>query len=198
MKKQPDSKFSRREFLRIAGGASSVGLLYWLLRPAQASAALLPPGAQDSTIFKAICIRCGKCVAACEQKAINFDEAGFPFMDALQGWCDFSGDCTKACPTAALLPFNPDIAKIGTAVIDTDRCIAWNLTCQLCCGLCIRVCDELQQAIYRDEDGNPHIDPVRCNGCGACVTICPRSAYADGNPQRGKAVSIQSVNSVGL
>ncbi len=116
-------------------------------------------------------------------------------MNPLQGWCDFSGDCTQACPTAALLPFNPESEKIGVAVIDTDRCIAWNLTCQLCCGLCIRVCDELQQAIYRDEDGNPHIDTTRCNGCGACVTVCPRSAFSDGNFKRGKAVSVVPIRS---
>lgn len=30
----------------------------------------------------------------------------------------------------------------------------------------------------------PRIDEMRCNGCGACVSFCPHSVYAEGD---GKA-----------
>ena len=185
---------SRRDFLRISGGAACAGIVYLLLRSKTASASITPPGAVAEPDFSAICLRCGKCSAVCEQHAIQIDAQGFPYIDGLTGWCNFSGDCVEACPSGALQPFELETVKIAKAVIDRDRCIAWNSTG---CRWCYDVCVELQDAIWIEEDGiflRPHIDESLCNGCGACLNICPRAAQEGGNKKRGKAVSLQPVS----
>jgi MinD superfamily P-loop ATPase len=51
----------------------------------------------------------------------------------------------------------------------------------------------LRQAIWIDDDLRPHVDESRCNGCGACVFVCPQSARVAGNRRKGKAVSLQQI-----
>ncbi|MBL7163017.1 MAG: 4Fe-4S dicluster domain-containing protein [Anaerolineales bacterium] len=185
------TSLSRRDFLRIVGGTTSAGLIFLLLKPKSVSAGILPPGALAGSDFSAICLRCGKCTAVCEQQAIQIDAQGFPYIDGMSGWCNFSADCVEACPSGALQPFEPETVKIATAVIDRDRCIAWNSTG---CRLCYRKCSDLYDAIWIEPDGiflRPHIDETRCNGCGACVNVCPRAATPGGSTTRGKAVSLR-------
>jgi len=183
---------SRRDFLRITGGTASAGFVYLLLKPKTASANIKPPGALSEPDFSALCLRCGKCTSACEQHALKIDNQGFPFIDGIPGWCDFSGECVDACPTGALLPFVPDTIKIAKAVIDQERCIAWNWNG---CRLCYEKCTDLQTAIWLDDDilMRPHVDVSLCNGCGACVFVCPQSAREGVDRNKGKAVSLQPV-----
>ncbi|MBC8506513.1 MAG: 4Fe-4S dicluster domain-containing protein [Anaerolineales bacterium] len=188
-----NTSLTRREFLRISGGTASAGLVYLLLKPKSASANIKPPGALPEPDFSALCLRCGKCTSACEQLAIQIDRQGFPYIDGLSGWCDFSGDCVAACPSGALEPFEIETVKIALAVIDRDRCIAWNSTG---CRWCYQECLDIQDAIWIEPDGvflRPHIDETRCNGCGACVNICPRAAEVGGDMSKGKAVSLHQI-----
>ena len=63
-------------------------------------------------------------------------------------------------------------AKIGTAVIDKDRCIAWEQDRQ--CLVCDECCP--YDAIHFQEGGDsrlPVVDELKCNGCGACEHACP-------------------------
>lgn len=183
---------SRRNFLRLSGGAVGAGLAYWMLRPKTAVAGnVLPPGALPAQDFEAACLRCGRCTAVCEQQAIEIDVNGRPFISGLSGWCDFSMDCVNVCPSGALLPVDAATVRLGTAVIDIDRCLAWNHF--NACRWCVRVCDDLQQAIWVDEDMKPYIDTERCNGCGACVNICPQSAYEGIDKKYGKAVALREL-----
>lgn len=181
---------SRRDFLRISGGTVGAGLALWMLRPGTASARVLPPGALAAEAFTAACLRCGRCTAVCDQRAIQVDVFGEPYVDGISGWCDFCELCVETCPSGALTPFEPDTVVMGTAVIDRDRCIAW---LRVGCRLCAEKCDKLQQAIWIDEDLNPHVDEKLCNGCGACVFVCPQAAQMAGNRKRGKAISLQEV-----
>ncbi len=189
---------SRRDFLRLSGGVVGAGLAYWTLRPKTTAVAdgVLPPGALPVGDFAAACLRCGRCTAVCDQHAIEMGVDGRPFISGLNGWCDFSMDCVNVCPSGALLPFDLETVKIGTAVIDTDRCLAWNHF--NACRLCVRVCDDLQQAIWVDDDMRPHIDDSRCNGCGACVFVCPRSAYEGIDKKYGKVVALRELTSDSL
>ena len=178
---------SRRDFLQIAGGLSSAGMLFLLLRPKWTFSSVRPPGALPEGAFEAACIRCGRCISACDQNAIGLDTEGLPYIDGLSGWCNFSMDCIEVCPSGALLPVDPATAKIGIATIDRDRCIAWDYPA---CRLCYEKCLDFQQAIWLDDDLRPHVDESLCTGCAACTNICPRSALLGQNKKNGRAISI--------
>lgn len=181
---------SRRNFLRLSGGVVGAGLAYWTLRPPTAAAAtgVLPPGALPGPDFQAACLRCGRCASICDQQAIEIGVDGRPYLNGLNGWCDFCMCCGEECPSGALVPVDPETAKIGTAVIDRDRCLAWNQF--NACRWCVVTCDNLQQAIWIDDERRPHVDADLCNGCGACTHICPQSARAGIDKQYGKAVTL--------
>ncbi len=186
--KLPRPQVSRREFLRLTGGVAAGGLLVLLLKPSPVYAiGARPPGAMPELLLSSSCIHCSRCVAVCDQNAIQLDENGLPHIRGLDGWCDFCMKCGEACPTGALTPVDPQTAKIATARIDKDRCIAWDWNA---CGLCYERCLELQQAIWRDDDLHPFVDENKCNGCGACVMVCPRSAVPEMHKKYGKAISL--------
>lgn len=182
---------TRRDFLRLSGGALGISLTYLLWRPRPVAAGVRPPGALPAADFEAACLRCGRCAAACERQAIRLSLDGLPYIDGLGGWCDFCMLCGETCPAAALQAVDPASATIGAAVIDRERCIAWNW---LGCRLCAEACADLQGAIWLDDDLRPHVDSDRCNGCGACVYVCPQSAAEGRHRRYGKAVALQSPN----
>lgn len=189
-KKSPPVSISRREFLRFAGCATGAGLAFFLLRPQATTHGVLPPGALQGDQFREVCLHCGKCAAACEQRAIQLDSSGYPYINGLHGWCDFNLRCVEACPTQALNWVDPGEAKIALAVIDRNRCIAWNWNG---CRLCFEKCAKLQQAVWLDADLRPYISETLCNGCGACVYICPQSAVEGVNKKYGKAVALHKL-----
>jgi ferredoxin-type protein NapF len=189
----PETLLTRRKFLRLSGCAIGAGLAGWMLWPQPAAAGVLPPGALPLADFEAACIRCGKCGAICDQRAIELGFDGIPLLQGINGWCDFCMDCVAVCPSGALRPVDPEAASIGTAIIDRDRCIAWQW---VGCRLCYEKCAKLQKAISLDEDWRPHVDDSLCNGCGACVFVCPQPAREAGSKRKGKAVSLTTTASL--
>lgn len=178
---------SRRDFLRWSGCALGGGVALWTLRPRAEQAVVRPAGALPEAEFRASCLRCGRCASACDMGAIRLGADGLPYVDGLRGWCDFCMACAEACPAGALQPVEPEAARLGTGIIDRERCIAWNWPG---CRLCFEVCTALQRAVWLDDEMRPHVDEARCNGCGACVFVCPQSADPDADRRYGKAVSL--------
>jgi ferredoxin-type protein NapG len=151
------------------------------LPPAPPAPAVLlrPPGALAEEQFLAACQRCGRCVEACPVSAIlplrEGAAAGTPHIDPSQTACALCDDlaCTHACPSGALLPLASKAAvRIGTAVLDRDRCTAYR---GLPCRICVEVCPV--PGVLKLTKGQHTYVPIAaaqpCTGCGVCQEHCP-------------------------
>jgi ferredoxin-type protein NapG len=178
---------SRRGFLVAAGGLAVMVGLGGAVKVLAPRDLLRPPGGQDEAAFISRCLKCDRCLGACPTRVIGLAQlddglvnAHTPIMKFHLGACTFCGRCTEVCPTRALQPFGvtrssfdgesvlvPDL-KVGLAVVDRRRCIAWN---HGTCEVCVKACP--YGALSRDADGHPIVDGAACNGCGVCVHVCP-------------------------
>jgi ferredoxin-type protein NapF len=144
-----------------------------------------PPGSRPEDDFLALCVRCGECMAACPNNALQpvwftrgIEGLFSPSLVPKRGACNPDcNNCGVACPTEAIRPL--DVldrrwAKTGTARIMRDMCLAWEHKKR--CMVCDEVCP--YSAIkFRSEPGNPVPVPEvleeRCSGCGFCEHHCP-------------------------
>ena len=116
-----------------------------------------------------------------------------PVLDMRKGYCD--PECTacgQVCPTGAVQKLTPAQkagrepwlgttapVTIGTAFVDTTRCIPWAL--DTACLVCQEVCPVSPKAILLhyvvnadgEKIGRPWVDPRLCIGCGICEHECP-------------------------
>jgi polyferredoxin len=157
-------------------------------------ALIRPPGALKEEEFLKRCVRCGECMKVCITNGLQptlFD-AGLegiwtPKLVPKIGYCEFRCTlCGQVCPTGAIekLPLQEkEKVKIGTAVIDTGRCLpyAFNIPCIVC----EEVCPTPKKSIWfetvkaKNRKGRevvlkqPRVDIELCVGCGICETYCP-------------------------
>ncbi len=155
-----------------------------------------PPGSVKEVDFLEKCIRCGECMQACPTNFIQpaFFETGIdglwtPVLEPMIGYCEYECNrCTLVCPTNAiekLLPKEKKKFKIGTAVIDKDRCYTYADGYN--CAVCEEHCPVPEKAIrFREVDvwnfegrlvkvKQIYVVPDLCIGCGICENVCPRS-----------------------
>jgi len=162
-----------------------------------------PPGSLDESDFLSRCIRCGECMKACPNTALHptLEQAGLeglwtPMLVPRIGYCEPSCVlCSEVCPTGAIWQITPhdkgwvvgvgqqQPIRLGTAFYDRGRCLPLAMATD--CIVCEEWCPVSPKAIYVqeaevvDSAGNtktlkqPHIDPSRCVGCGACEYACP-------------------------
>jgi polyferredoxin len=105
--------------------------------------------------------------------------------------------CGRVCPTGAIWEITqaekawlPAASKpgavpvrLGTAFYDQGRCLPWSMATE--CIVCQEWCPTSPKAIYlataevvgpqglTKRVRQPHVDPTRCVGCGACEFACP-------------------------
>ena len=133
----------------------------------------------------------------------TLDQAGFeglwtPTLVPRIGYCEPSCVlCSEVCPTGAIWQITPwekgwvggvgqknqQPVRLGTAFYDRGHCLPWAMATD--CIVCEEWCPVSPKAIYLEEAQvmdsagkaktvkQPHIDPNRCVGCGACEYACP-------------------------
>jgi MauM/NapG family ferredoxin protein len=192
---------SRRFFLAGAGagvllsgaGLSSTGNLLkdtgrgslW------SSDCIRPPGSLPEPDFLKRCLRCGECMKACPSNglqptwfAAGVDGAFSPVLIPRRGPCEPDCNvCGLVCPTGAIQALalqDKQWAKLGTAVVMQERCLAYaeGKRCVVCQEVCPYGSIRLEQPPGRsgvDPSGVPApvVNPAKCFGCGYCEHHCP-------------------------
>ncbi len=147
-----------------------------------------PPGALPEQAFLARCVRCSACMKACPTNTLQpcLWEGGpnglwSPRLVPRLAGCDQTCHvCGRVCPTGAIrdLPLEEKRhAKLGTAIIDRERCLVWadNTLCLICDEQC-----PYNAIIFKWHEGarRPFIVAHKCNGCGVCVRWCVHGAIS--------------------
>ena len=142
-----------------------------------------PPGALPEISFLAKCIRCGECMKVCLTNTLQpslwesgLDGLWSPRIVPRLAGCDQNCSlCGQVCPTGAIraLPLEEKKnAKLGTAVIDRERCLVWaeNKLCLICDEQC-----PYNAIVFKWQEGfrRPFVSANKCNGCGFCEEKCP-------------------------
>jgi MauM/NapG family ferredoxin protein len=148
-----------------------------LARRLLAPAPLRPPGARAERTLAALCVRCGRCVAACPHRAIrpagalHGAAAGTPLVVAREAPCVLCMRCPPACPTGALDAAlrDPRAVRMGRARVDPATCYAH---LGVLCRACVDECPLVGEAIAQDAELRP-VPTDRCVGCGVCEARCP-------------------------
>ncbi len=173
-----------RRTLCLGVGGAAVMLGLGGLKLAKPGAIIRPPGGQDEDRLISACIRCEKCYEICPRDVIRpaHIETGIlnmrtPTFNFDAGYCDWCTEenggtplCVASCPTKALeLPTGatPENTIIGKAVINTNWCLAYKL---IGCKFCYDACP--YDAIELDSNSRPVVTTSKCNGCGACESVC--------------------------
>ncbi|QDR82380.1 Electron transport complex subunit RsxB [Sporomusa termitida] len=171
---------SRRQFLKAAG-AVALAAAFWEKTVGAAEPVLRPPGSLPAPDFTAVCNRCGRCIQVCPGKALQpmpitdgLTNFATPYIIPRQSRCDLCLSCQEVCPTGAIVQVPLDKVRMGRAILDKSRCIAWEEN--KLCFICGEQCPVL--AITGDEYHRPTILLDKCAGCGSCENACPVAGEA--------------------
>jgi ferredoxin len=174
---------TRRIFIAIAAGLGFSLVAQKIGQARTDDAPLRPPGAIAEDDFTGLCLRCGNCIRTCPSRIIHPDTGqsgilGFmsPVVRYETDYCNEECNaCTTVCPSGALKALNLEQKNryvIGKASVDTSLCL-WGFTD---CNACIHACpyEAIKVQWYEEAyESFPGVDPLKCNGCGACEAVCP-------------------------
>jgi ferredoxin-type protein NapF len=138
---------------------------------------LRPPGSLHEESFLSVCNRCEQCVDVCPTKVIvaagldtGLTGIGTPRFNPGKNHCTLCGACDRVCPTGALTTVPKKKMRMGTALLDKQKCFGWPGG-----GLCyLDICPF--NAVHFDDLHRPSIIESNCTGCGMCVGACPALA----------------------
>ena len=186
----PTTAASKRAFL-CAAGAGLLTAFAGRLDPhhtVKPTSLIRPPGAVPEDEFLRRCARCGHCMRICPTNTLQpqlftqgLEGLWTPRLVPRRAGCDQTCQlCGTVCPTDALRELTLDEkkhAKLGTAIIDKDRCLVWDED-----RLCL-ICDEqcpYNAIVFQWKDGfrRPVVIENKCNGCGFCEEQCPISGVS--------------------
>ena len=179
---------TRRQFISVFGaGLVAVPLARSLIYQRLEGRLIRPPGSIPEPDFLNVCIHCGKCMKICPTNGLQpcILEAGInglwtPRLVSRIGGCEKNCNmCGQVCPTSAIrnLPLEEKTyVKMGTAVIDRSRCIAWeqDKVCLICDEACpYNAINSLSETVRESTLLRPFVDERICTGCGLCEARCP-------------------------
>ncbi|MCG9595653.1 ferredoxin-type protein NapF [Vibrio sp. Isolate25] len=131
------------------------------------------PWLSQPGFFTDQCTRCGKCSDACETQIIVKGDGGFPQVDFSVDECTFCYQCAEVCPEPLFSSKNEQPWNVKATI--NESCLAkQNVDCRSCSDMC-----EPMAITFKLEVGKvaqPNINLDECNGCGACVSVCPTSS----------------------
>lgn len=120
------------------------------------------------------CTQCENCITACPENIVVKGDGGFPEIDFNKGECTFCNKCVEACKEPL---FNQAKGKKhwDLAIEIKANCLAVN---QVYCLSCQDSCETeaISFKYIHASTPQPEIALDSCNGCGACVSLCPQSA----------------------
>ncbi len=141
---------------------------------------IVPAGAKSAANLRSHCTACQLCISSCPDEVLQPSTDLTTFMQPVmwynKGYC--RPECTRCsdvCPTGAIEPVSVEeksSVKIGTAVVDADRCIS--VADGKHCGLCSRSCPAgAIEMVKIDGNMRPVVNEGACIGCGSCEYHCP-------------------------
>jgi len=123
--------------------------------------------------FTEDCTRCGKCIESCDTKIITKSDGGFPAVDFSIDECTFCYKCAEACPEPLFLTKEAPPWQVKANI--NDSCLTkQNVECRCCGDLCDSIAIKFKLELGKV--AQPDVDLDECNGCGACVSVCPTSS----------------------
>jgi ferredoxin len=152
----------------------------------EAGGPILPPGALNGKRYRARCIGCQACVAACPAGIIAPRDSSRPSLNYEAAGCQYNCvECGKVCPTGAIRRLDPEEkhrTRIALSSLNFERCVV--NTKRESCGACAEVCPTgaITMTAY-GESGVPWLTrPIfgepYCIGCGLCYAACPAEPRA--------------------
>ncbi|MBA5761713.1 ferredoxin-type protein NapF [Vibrio sp. 404] len=128
------------------------------------------PWLNTPKFFTDLCTQCGECLKACETQIIVKGDGGFPQVDFTIDECTFCYQCADACPEPLFLSKQEAPWQAKASI--NEQCLAQrNVECRSCSEMCESVAIQFQLEVGRV--AQPKLDTQLCNGCGACVSVCP-------------------------
>lgn len=134
--------------------------------------AIRPPWTNLADFYQK-CTACSRCVSACETQIIVKGAGGYPEIDFSRGECTFCQACVKSCEAHVFLALTEDPWTHKVEV--QDRCLLkQRIECRSCGDCCERRAIQFRPAL--GGVANLVLNLTACNGCGACLSICPTKA----------------------
>nr|WP_228576663.1 ferredoxin-type protein NapF [Halomonas sp.] len=130
-----------------------------------------PPWSAPEEVLTQRCTRCGECAKACETQIIIAGDGGFPEVDFFLGECTFCQACAQVCPEPIFADSTNTPPWNTVATID-ESCLGFQ---GVYCKNCGEACEigAIRFTFNSLRIPEPEVDTDACNGCGACVQLCP-------------------------
>lgn len=173
----PNQSLPRRNFLR----GQFLDSLKSEKVSRQGYEAIRPPWANLANFLEK-CTACDNCIKVCETSIIVKGAGGYPEIDFSKGECTFCEKCVQSCEADVFRDVSEQAWNHKIEIQDS---------CLLKLGTECRSCgDSCEMRVFRFRPSLGGIaqmilDLESCNGCGACLSVCPTSA-----------IHIQQVNEV--